>query len=147
MKINYVFLLFFLASASTFSQNYLVSDEEFKSRINWLEPHEDHLEFREVLRKIPGANFEFINNNNPQKTTSSLGWLVDGILYYSYPQRLYASQVRYVEVVNSTLQSNTCQCSLIIKTAVNEKELNSRKNILNRLNKNRIEKPKKKKKN
>ena len=29
---------------------------------------------------------------------------------------------------------------------VNEKELNSRKNILNRLNKNRIEKPKKKKK-
>ena len=147
MKINYVFLLIFLASASTFSQNYLVSDEEFKSRINWLEPHEDHLEFREVLRKIPGANFEFINNNNPQKTTSSLGWLVDGILYYSYPQRLYASQVRYVEVVNSTLQSNTCQCSLIIKTAVNEKELNSRKNILNRLNKNRIEKPKKKKKN
>ena len=146
MKINYVFLLIFLASASTFSQNYLVSDEEFKSRINWLEPHEDHLEFREVLRKIPGANFEFINNNNPQKTTSSLGWLVDGILYYSYPQRLYASQVRYVEVVNSTLQSNTCQCSLIIKTAVNEKELNSRKNILNRLNKNRIEKPKKKKK-
>ncbi len=147
MKINYVFLLIFLASASTFSQNYLVSDEEFKSRINWLEPHEDHLEFREVLRKIPGANFEFINNNNPQKTTSSLGWLVDGILYYSYPQRLYASQVRYVEVVNSTLQSNTCQCSLIIKTAVTEKELNSRKNILNRLNKNRIEKPKKKKKN
>ena len=147
MKTNYVFLLIFLASASTFSQNYLVSDEEFKSRINWLEPHEDHLEFREVLRKIPGANFEFINNNNPQKTTSSLGWLVDGILYYSYPQRLYASQVRYVEVVNSTLQSNTCQCSLIIKTAVTEKELNSRKNILNRLNKNRIEKPKKKKKN
>ena len=147
MKINYVFLLIFLASASTFSQNYLVSDEEFKSRINWLEPHEDHLEFREVLRKIPGANFEFINNNNPQKTTSSLGWLVDGILYYSYPQRLYASQVRYVEVVNSILQSNTCQCSLIIKTAVNEKELNSRKNILIRLNKNRIEKPKKKKKN
>ena len=146
MKINYVFLLIFLASASTFSQNYLVSDEEFKSRINWLEPHEDHLEFREVLRKIPGANFEFINNNNPQKTTSSLGWLVDGILYYSYPQRLYASQVRYVEVVNSTLQSNTCQCSLIIKTAVTEKELNSRKNILNRLNKNKIEKPKKKKK-
>ena len=147
MKTNYVFLLIFLASASTFSQNYLVSDEEFKSRINWLEPHEDHLEFREVLRKIPGANFEFINNNNPQKTTSSLGWLVDGILYYSYPQRLYASQVRYVEVVNSTLQSNTCQCSLIIKTAVTEKELNSRKNILNRLNKNRIEKLKKKKKN
>ena len=146
MKINYVFLLIFLASASTFSQNYLVSDEEFKSRINWLEPHEDHLEFREVLRKIPGVNFEFINNNNPQKTTSSLGWLVDGILYYSYPQRLYASQVRYVEVVNSTLQSNACQCSLIIKTAVTEKELNSRKNILNRLNKNKIEKPKKKKK-
>ena len=98
-----------------------------------------------MLRKIPGANFEFTNINIPQKTSSN-GWLVDGILYDSYPQRLYASQVRYVEVVNSILQSNTCQCSLIIKTAVNEKELNSRKNILNRLNKKRIEKPKKKKK-
>ena len=146
MKTNYVFLSIFLASTSVFSQNNFVSDEEFNSKITWLEPHEVHLEFRDVLRKIPGANFEFINNNNPQKITSSLGWLVDGILYYSYPQRLYASQVRYVEVVNSILQSNTCQCSLIIKTAVNEKELNSRKNILNRLNKKRIEKPKKKKK-
>ena len=85
-----------------------------------------------MLRKIPGAKYEY-------------GWIVDGILYNAPPQ-LYASQVRYVEVVNNILQSNTCQCSLIIKTAVNEKELNSRKNILNRLNKNRIEKPKKKKK-
>ena len=92
-----------------------------------------------VIKKI------ITNINIPQKTSSN-GWLVDGILYDSYPQRLYASQVRYVEVVNSILQSNTCQCSLIIKTAVNEKELNSRKNILNRLNKKRIEKPKEKKK-
>jgi len=146
VKTNYLFLLIFLTSASAFSQNNFVSDEEFNSKITWLEPYEAHLEFRDVLRKIPGAKFEFINNNNQLRTSSSLGWLVDGILYYNYPQRLYASQVRYVEVVNSIIQSNTCQCSLIIKTAVNEKELNSRKNILNRLNKNRIEKPKKQKK-
>ena len=145
VKTNYLFLLIFLTSTSVFSQNNFVSDEEFNSKITWLEPHEVHLEFRDVLRKIPGANFEFTNINIPQKTSSN-GWLVDGILYDSYPQRLYASQVRYVEVVNSILQSNTCQCSLIIKTSINEKELNSRKNILNRLNKKRIEKPKKKKK-
>ena len=36
----------------------------------------------------------------------SSNWLVDGILYYYPPQRLYASQVKYLEVVNSILQSN-----------------------------------------
>ena len=39
-----------------------------------------------------------------------------------------------------------CQCNLIVKTIVTEKELASRKNILNRLNKNRVEKSKKRKK-
>ena len=144
MKTNYLFLLIILTFTSAFSQNDLVSDEEFNSRITWLEQHEKHLEFRDVLRKIPGANFEY--SYIPNKTSSSKGWLVDGILYDYPPQRLYASQVKYVEVVNGILQSNTCQCSLIVKTAVTEKELNRRKNILNRHNKNRIEKPKKKKK-
>ena len=146
MKTSHLFLLIFFVSTSAFSQNNFISDEEFNSRITWLEQHEKHLEFRDVLRKIPGANFEYSYINIPTKTSSSKGWLVDGILYDYPPQRLYASQVKYVEVVNSILQSNTCQCSLIVKTAVTEKELNSRKNILNRLNKNRIEKPKKKKK-
>mgnify|MGYP001292785773 CR=1 FL=1 len=146
MKTSHLFLLIFFVSTSAFSQNNFISDEEFNSRITWLEQHEKHLEFRDVLRKIPGANFEYSYINIPTKTSSSKGWLVDGILYDYPPQRLYASQVKYVEVVNGILQSNTCQCSLIVKTAVTEKELNSRKNILNRLNKNRIEKPKKKKK-
>ena len=146
MKTSHLFLLIFFVSTSAFSQNNFISDEEFNSRITWLEQHEKHLEFRDVLRKIPGANFEYSYINIPTKTSSSKGWLVDGILYDYPPQRLYASQVKYVEVVNSILQSNTCQCSLIVKTAVTEKELNSRKNILNRLNKNKIEKPKKKKK-
>jgi len=146
MKTSHLFLLIFFVSTSAFSQNNFISDEEFNSRITWLEQHEKHLEFRDVLRKIPGANFEYSYINIPTKTSSSKGWLVDGILYDYPPQRLYASQVKYVEVVNSILQSNTCQCSLIVKTAVTEKELNSRKNILNRLNKNRIEKPKKQKK-
>ncbi len=146
MKTSHLFLLIFFVSTSAFSQNNFVSDEEFNSRITWLEQHEKHLEFKNVLRKIPGANFEYSYINIPTKTSSSKGWLVDGILYDYPPQRLYASQVKYVEVVNGILQSNTCQCSLIVKTAVTEKELNSRKNILNRLNKNRIEKPKKQKK-
>ena len=62
VKTNYLFLLI-LTSTSAFSQNNFVSDEEFNSKITWLEPHEVHLEFRDVLRKIPGANFEFTNIN------------------------------------------------------------------------------------
>ena len=146
VKTNYLFLLIFLTSTSAFSQNKIVSDEEFNSKISWLEPHEEHLELREVLRRIPGANSKTQWWDQGLGEMVSSNWLVDGILYYYPPQRLYASQVKYLEVVNSILQSNTCQCSLIVKTAVTEKELNSRKNILNRLNKNRIEKPKKKKK-
>ena len=57
---------------------------------------------------------------------------------------LYASQIKYIEVVNNILQSNMCQCNLIVKTIVTKKELVSRKNILNRLNKNIVEEPKKK---
>ena len=46
---------------------------------------------------------------------------------------------------NNILQANTCQCDLIVKTLVTEKEFNSRKNILNRLNKNRPKKSRKQK--
>ena len=145
VKTNYLFLLFFLTSTSAFSQNKIVSDEEFNSKISWLEPHVEHLELREVLRRIPGANSKTQLWDQGLGEMVSSNWLVDDILYYYPPQRLYASQVKYLEVVNSILQSNTCQCSLIVKTAVTEKELNSRKNILNRLNKNRIENLKRKK--
>ena len=146
MKTSHLFLLIFFVSTSAFSQNNFVSDEEFNSRISWLEPHEEHLEFDNVLKKIPGVNNKYeLTYRLTEIGGGSIRVMVDGILYSSPPQRLYASQVKYVEVVNSGLQSNACQCSLIIKTAVTEKELNSRKNILNRLNK--IEKPKKQKKN
>ena len=145
MKTSHLFLLIFFVSTSAFSQNNFVSDEEFNSRISWLEPHEEHLEFDNVLKKIPGVNNKYeLTYRLTEIGGGSIRVMVDGILYSAPPQRLYASQVKYVEVVNSGLQSNACQCSLIIKTAVTEKELNSRKNILNRLNK--IEKPKKKKK-
>ena len=145
MNTNYLFLLIFLTSMSLFPQKHLVSDEEFNSRISWLEPHEEHLEFDNVLKKIPGVNNKYeLTYRLTEIGGGGIRVMVDGILYSAPPQRLYASQVKYVEVVNSGLQSNACQCSLIIKTAVTEKELNSRKNILNRLNK--IEKPKKKKK-
>ena len=59
---------------------------------------------------------------------------------------LYASQIKYIEVVKNVLQGNMCQCNLIVKTIVTEKELVSRKNILNRLNKNIVEEPNKTKK-
>ena len=145
MKISDLFLLIFFVYTSAFSQNNFVSDEEFNSRISWLEPHEEHLEFDNVLKKIPGVNNKYeLTYRLTEIGGGGIRVMVDGILYSAPPQRLYASQVKYVEVVNSGLQSNACQCSLIIKTAVTEKELNSRKNILNRLNK--IEKPKKKKK-
>ena len=145
MKTSHLFLLIFFVYTSAFSQNNFVSDEEFNSRISWLEPHEEHLEFDNVLKKIPGVNNKYeLTYRLTEIGGGGIRVMVDGILYSAPPQRLYASQVKYVEVVNSGLQSNACQCSLIIKTAVTEKELNSRKNILNRLNK--IEKPKKKKK-
>ena len=145
MKTSHLFLLIFFVYTSAFSQNNFVSDEEFNSRISWLEPHEEHLEFDNVLKKIPGVNNKYeLTYRLTEIGGDGIRVMVDGILYSAPPQRLYASQVKYVEVVNSGLQSNACQCSLIIKTAVTEKELNSRKNILNRLNK--IEKPKKKKK-
>ena len=127
-------LLIFLVSHTSFSQQKYVTEEEFNERISWLEVHETHLYLKDVLRKVPGA------------TNSTNNWLVDGILYTYAPLRLYASQVKYIEVVNNILQSNMCQCNLIVKTIVTEKELASRKNILNRLNKNRIEKPKNNKK-
>ena len=147
MKISDLFLLIFFVYASAFSQNNFVSDEEFNSRITWLESHEEHLEFKNVLRKIPGVNNKYeLTYRLTEIGMGNIGVMVDGVLYSTLPQRLYASQVKYVEVVNSGLQSSACQCSLIIKTAVTQKELNSRKNILNRLNKNKVEKPKKKKK-
>ena len=126
-------LLIFLVSYTSFSQQKYVTEEEFNEKISWLEVHETHLYLKDVLRKVPGA------------TNSTNNWLVDGTLY-TYPPMLYASQIKYIEVVNNVLQGNMCQCNLIVKTTVTEKELVSRKNILNRLNKNIVEEPKKKKK-
>ena len=109
-----------------------MTDEEFNKKITWLEPHELYLQLVDVYKKIPGV-----------KTTYA--WEVDGLLYVD-PPMLLASQVKYIEVVNNILQSNICQCNLIVKTFVTDKEFNSKKNILNRLNKNRVKKTKKKKK-
>ena len=134
MKRIFFSIIIFLVSYTSFSQQKYVTEEEFNERISWLELHETHLYLKDVLRKVPGA------------TNSTNNWLVDGILYPSAPLNLYASQVKYIEVVRGLHQANMCQCSLIVKTFVTEKELSSRKNILNRLNKNIIDKPKKKKK-
>ena len=86
---------------------------------SWLEPHEMHLELKDVLRKVPGAS-------------RSVDWEVDGITYQS-PPVIYASQVKYIERVTSFVQASNCRCNLIVKTIVTNKELKSRKNELNRL--------------
>ena len=132
MKNILLVFLFLFISCTIFSQVNYVTDEEFNEKITWLEPHELYLQLVDVYKKIPGV-----------KTTYA--WEVDGLLYVD-PPMLLASQVKYIEVVNNILQSNICQCNLIVKTFVTEKEFNSRKNILNRLNKNRVKKTKKKKK-
>jgi len=121
-----------ICSGYCFSQERYITDEEFKEKISWLEPHEMLLPLRDIIKKIPGA--KSINN-----------WLVDGIVYEYAPFYLYAAEVKYIEVVNNILQANMCQCDLIVKTLVTEKEFNSRKNILNRLNKNRPKKSRKQK--
>ena len=136
MKTNYLFLLIFLTSTSVFSQNNLVSDEEFNSKISWLLPNEEILPLEDVIYKVRGYN------------RRRGGFEVDGILYSSLPYIL-SSRVKYIEIpetTNSTSRISKCDCSLIIKTIVTEKELASRKNILNRLNKNRVENSKKRKK-
>lgn len=137
MKTNYLFLLIFLTSTSAFSQNNLVSDEEFNSKISWLLPNEEILPLEDVIYKVRGYN------------RRRGGFEVDGILYSSLPYIL-SSRVKYIEIpetTNTTSRISKCDCSLIIKTIVTEKEFNSRKNILHRLNKNKAKKPKKKKKN
>ena len=96
---------------------------------SWLEPHEMHLELKDVLRKVPGA-------------IRAGDWEVDGITYQS-PPVIYASQVKYIERVTSTVKASNCRCNLIVKTIVTNKELKSRKNELNRLN----QRNKKRKKN
>ena len=130
MKNTLLVFLFLFIPCTIFSQANYVTDEEFNEKITWLEPHELYLQLVDVYKKIPGV-----------KTTYA--WEVDGLLYVD-PPMLLASQVKYIEVVNNILQSNICQCNLIVKTFVTEKEFNSKKNILNRLNKNRVKKTKKK---
>ena len=137
MKIKYSLLLFLLVFQTIFSQENYVSDEEFKSRISWLLPSEEILPFSDNLNKVRGYN------------KRRGGFQVDGILYSSLPYIL-SSRVKYVEIpeyTNSTSLISKCDCSLIIKTIVTEKEFKSRKNILHRLNKNKTKDLKKKKKN
>ncbi len=130
MKNTLLVFLFLFIPCTIFSQANYVTDEEFNEKITWLEPHELYLQLVDVYKKIPGI-----------KTTYA--WEVDGLLYVD-PPMLLANQVKYIEVVNNILQSNICQCNLIVKTFVTHKEFNSKKNILNRLNKNRVKKTKKK---
>ena len=137
MKIKYSLLLFLFVFQTIFSQENYVSDEEFKSRISWLLPSEEILPFSDNLNKVRGYN------------KRRGGFQVDGILYSNLPFIL-SSRVKYIEIpeyTNSTSLISKCDCSLIIKTIVTEKEFKSKKNVLHRLNKNKTKDLKKKKKN
>ena len=136
MKIKYSLLLFLFVFQTIFSQENFVSDEEFKSRISWLLPSEEILPFTDNLNKVRGYN------------KRRGGFQVDGILYSNLPFIL-SSRVKYIEIpeyTNSTSLISKCDCSLIIKTIVTEKEFKSKKNVLHRLNKNKTKDLKKKKK-
>ena len=136
MKIKYSLLLFLFVFQTIFSQENYVSDEEFKSRISWLLPSEEILPFSDNLNKVRGYN------------KRRGGFQVDGILYSNLPFIL-SSRVKYIEIpeyTNSTSIISKCDCSLIIKTIVTEKEFKSKKNVLHRLNKNKTKDLKKKKK-
>ena len=136
MKIKYSLLLFLFVLQTIFSQENYVSDEEFKSRISWLLPSEEILPFSDNLNKVRGYN------------KRRGGFQVDGILYSNLPFIL-SSRVKYIEIpeyTNSTSLISKCDCSLIIKTIVTEKEFKSKKNVLHRLNKNKTKDLKKKKK-
>ena len=136
MKIKYSLLLFLFVFQTIFSQENYVSDEEFKSRISWLLPSEEILPFSDNLNKVRGYN------------KRRGGFQVDGILYSNLPYIL-SSRVKYIEIpeyTNSTSLISKCDCSLIIKTIVTEKEFKSKKNVLHRLNKNKTKDLKKKKK-
>ena len=113
MKNILLVFLFLFIPCTIFSQVNYVTDEEFNKKITWLEPHELYLQLVDVYKKIPGV-----------KTTYA--WEVDGLLYVD-PPMLLANQVKYIEVVNNILQSNICQCNLIVKTFVTDKEFNSKK--------------------
>ena len=136
MKIKYSLLLLLFVFQTIFSQENFVSDEEFKSRISWLLPSEEILPFSDNLNKVRGYN------------KRRGGFQVDGILYSNLPFIL-SSRVKYIEIpeyTNSTSLISKCDCSLIIKTIVTEKEFKSKKNVLHRLNKNKTKDLKKKKK-
>ena len=125
-----------ICSGFCFSQERYITDEEFKEKITWLLPNEENLALKKVLYKIHGYN----------KDRSEFE--IDGILYYNLPYIL-SSRVKYIEIPQTTSsfsRISKCECSLIIKTIVTEKEFNSRRNLLHRLNKKRIKNEKKKKK-
>ena len=124
-----VLLITFLTTQLTFSQERYITDEEFKQRVTWLLPHEENIPLKDVIGKVPGYG--------------GGKWEVDGILHFEIPTGIISSHVKYIEVpYGRTNITSECDCGIIIKTIVTEKEFNSRKNILNRLNLKRNKKRK-----
>ena len=126
--------IWIIYSGFCFSQERYITDEEFKEKVTWLLPHEENLPLKEVIGKVPGYR--------------GGKWEVDGILHFNIPAGIISSHVKYIEIPYSfTNITSKCDCGIIIKTIVTEKEFNSRDNILNRLNLKRSKKRKKKNKN
>ena len=127
-------LVLLIISQFSYSQERYITDEEFKEKVTWLLPHEENLPLIDVINKVPGYR-------------GKGRWEVDGILHVNIPVGIISSHVKYIEIpqsVTSFSAFSECNCNIIIKTVVTEKEFNSRKNILNRLNLKRSKKRKKK---
>ena len=125
--------IWIICSGFCFSQERYITDEEFKQRVTWLLPHEENIPLKDVIGKVPGYG--------------GGKWEVDGILHFDIPTGIISSHVKYIEVpYGLTNITSKCDCGIIIKTIVTEKEFNSRDNILNRLNLKRTKNDKKKKK-
>ena len=126
-----ILLLLFIQFA--YSQERYITDEEFKEKVIWLLPHEENIPLKDVIEKVPGYG--------------GGKWEVDGILHFDIPTGIISSHVKYIEIpqnITNIASISECNCSIIIKTVVTEKEFNSRDNILNRLNLKRSKKRKKK---
>ena len=127
-------LLLIIISQFAYSQERYITDEEFKEKVTWLLPHEENLPLKDVIGKVPGYR-------------GKGRWEVDGILHINIPAGIISSHVKYIEIpqsITSLSSVSECDCNIIIKTVVTEKEFNSRDNILNRLNLKRSKKKKKK---
>tara|TARA_B100000989_G_C19165268_1_gene313140 strand:- start:1 stop:429 length:429 start_codon:yes stop_codon:yes gene_type:complete len=114
-----------------------------------------------VVTKVPGArkitdrsgnkNISLRGRQSFSTASDEVIWEIDGIVY-KYPPYINLERVVYVEVLNGLASTNKYGSEgaagvIIVKTNVNAKKFQSRKNLLNhqtKSSKNKLKKTKKK---